>query len=726
MTAPLPPTSQTLWVDEWTSRYPPLNGERKVDVVVVGAGIAGLTTAVLLARAGVSVAVLEGSMISSGTTGHTTAKISVLQGLRLQQIQERHGTEAASRYVAAQQAGLDWMATRVAERRVECGFERRPAFTYTTDPARQAAVAREVKVGRSLGLDTSFATTTELPFEVAAAVTLPDQAQFDPHPYLLDLADEVASTPGCSVHEHSRVVGFDHLNKRGVTTAAGHVQAATVIVTTLLPVTDQGLFFARAEAKQSYLIAAAVDGERPQGMYLSADEPTRSVRSADHDGEALLLIGGGGHVVGRRRDTLGEYEALRQFAVEHFEVTAVRRRWSAHDYSSIDLLPFVGPCWSPFGRIMVATGFSKWGMTNGTAAALALADRVLGRRDGPAAKWAGLFDPARIGFGALVSAGKINGNVATRMVRDWLTTGGTQQPGTGSVPGAPAAVSGAGGGHRPEVGRQGPRPVAKVQVDGAECELSLVCPHLHGVLQWNEADRTWDCPLHGSRFGETGEVRFGPAVTPMRRIDESPVPRPVAVKPAESTSGSLEGPQEDGIALARLGAVVRHHDTLGLTARAGQGQHGEHVGGVGRPFEAPHAGQRHAARIGLGATARAPHLALRRDGHVLPPAVGGQLLQHRDQGRVVAGHPVGGPVGPLLRFLASHHPAHRTPAHPGPFSTHPPPEPGGHRHRCTGYIRFRTPPGPPSGWPGEPPTPRTHRDRPGTGTPPFLALVAAH
>jgi glycine/D-amino acid oxidase-like deaminating enzyme len=497
MTAHLPSSSRSLWVDNTTPRHPKLDGERHADVVIVGAGIAGLTTAALLEREGVSVVVLEAGTLGRGTSGHTTAKISALQGTTLSQLDDKHGRRVTAAYAEAQRAAAAWMSGRVAERNVQCGFERRPAWTYTTDPGSVATVEREAEVAVAIGLEAALRTPTELPFEVAAAVTLPDQAQFDPYPYLLDLANEVAAMPGCSVHELSRV---ERVGDKAVSTSDGRVLTDHVVITTLLPISDRGLFFARAEPKRSYLIAVELDGAVPQGLYLSADEPKRSLRSApDPDGSGeLLLVGGGGHVTGRKAHTLAKYEELAAWAGEHFDVSDVRRRWSAQDYTTADMLPLVGHAWAPLGGPLVATGFAKWGMTNGTAAAMALADRVLGRTDGPSAPWAASWDPARLNRQVLQRGAKVNGEVALHMVTGWARPG--DDPGEG----------------RPPVRRRRGRPVADVTsagADGAPCELSLVCTHLGGIVHWNDAERSWDCPLHGSRFSETGGVLDGPATT---------------------------------------------------------------------------------------------------------------------------------------------------------------------------------------------------------------------
>ncbi|MDQ6697653.1 MAG: FAD-dependent oxidoreductase [Actinomycetota bacterium] len=500
MNTQLPPSSQSLWIDDESSRHPKLDGDRRADVVVVGAGIAGLTTAALLAREGVEVVVLEAGTLGRGTSGHTTAKISALQGTTLSQLDRKHGRRVTAAYAEAQRSATAWISGRVTQRDVDCQFERRPAWTYTTDPSNVADVEREAEVAAAVGLDAALGTPTELPFEVAAAVTLPDQGQFDPYPYLLDLADEVATSSGCSVHELSRVV---RVGAKEVSTSNGKVRADHVVITTLLPITDRGLFFARAEPKRSYLLAVEIDGPAPQGMYLSADEPKRSLRSAhdpdqpDDTDRELMLVGGGGHVTGRKAHTLAQYEELARWAGEHFEVAAVRRRWSAQDYTTADMLPFVGHAWAPLGGPLIATGLAKWGMTNGTAAAMVLADRILGRTDGPSAPWAATWDPARLNRQVVERGAKLNGEVAFQMVNGWVRPG--DDPGE----------------RRPSVHRRHGRPVADVTSgggEGAPCQLSLVCTHLGGIVRWNDAERSWDCPLHGSRFSETGVVLDGPAV----------------------------------------------------------------------------------------------------------------------------------------------------------------------------------------------------------------------
>ncbi len=347
--------------------------------------------------------------------------------------------------------------------------------------------------------------STDLPFDTTGALVLADQGQFDPLAYLDGLAHELDSMPNATVHEGSSVTSIRGLGRQTVSTSSGSVRADTVIVCTLMPIVDRGLFFARGEPKMSYTIAAEIGGDLPTGMYLGAGEPTRSLRTAWNANRQVLLIGGGGHVVGRQSDTLAEYRQLEEWTAERFDVERVVARWSAHDIVPDDQLPWVGPASPLTPNVLVAAGFAKWGMTNATAAAHLLGDRVMEREEAASSMWSSAFDTERVPPRAPHETARINAGVAASMVRGWLE----RHP------------SGAGEG---AVRRSGLVP--RGRSEGATGELgerSLVCSHLGGICTWNDAERSWDCPLHGSRFASDGTVVAAPAVRPM---GHTPIPRP--------------------------------------------------------------------------------------------------------------------------------------------------------------------------------------------------------
>jgi glycine/D-amino acid oxidase-like deaminating enzyme/nitrite reductase/ring-hydroxylating ferredoxin subunit len=497
-------TNPSLWVATAPggADLPPLDGSGSdaVDVVVVGAGIAGLSTALALAEAGASVAVLEAGRICSGVTAYTTAKVTSLHGLVYAGLARSHGDDAARVYGEANEAALRQVAAWVEAHAIDCDFSRRSAFTYTTTVVGVEKVAAEVETAQRLGLPATFTTETELPFDVKAAICFDDQAQFHPRRYALGLAGAIVAAGG-RIHERTRVVDVDEGRPCTVRTSSGAaIGAEHVVLATHLPILDRGGFFAKCHPARSYAIAVRLaDGApRPDGMYLGADEPTRSIRSALDD---LVILGGEGHKVGQDDDTRERYGALEAWARDTYDIASVEHRWSAQDHVPVDGLPFVGRQ-LPGSRVLVATGFHKWGMTNGTAAGMILADELTGR-DNP---WAATFDASRQ-RSTLTSRDlyRENANVVQQFLGDRL--------GTLSPPKADSLGAGEGGivsfdGHK----------VAGYRDDGGVLHaVSPVCTHLGCLVAFNTAERTWDCPCHGSRFTVDGEVIEGPATKDLDR-----------------------------------------------------------------------------------------------------------------------------------------------------------------------------------------------------------------
>ncbi|MBV7706152.1 FAD-dependent oxidoreductase [Nocardia nova] len=486
----------SLWLDRTPVSVPVTpdpGGE--YDVVVVGAGLTGLVTALLFARAGSTVAVLEGRTIGAAATGNTTGKLSLLQGTHLSAITAKHSTATVRKYVDANLEGQQWLLRFCAEN--DIATQRADAITYAGTEAGTDSVRKEFRACERAGLDVAWSDDTALPFPTYGAVRLADQAQFDPMDVLEGLTLQ-ACRHGATIFEHTRVHA---VHGDTVSTDRGDIRAGTVVLATGTPILDRGGYFARLEPHRSYAAAFRVPGVFPHDMYLSADQPTRSLRYAPHDGEDLLLVGGSGHVVGRTRSEKAHVADMYTWTRTHFPDAELTHRWSAQDYSAIDELPYAGPLLPGSDHILVASGYAKWGMTNAVAAGLALAGTVLGGHQ----PWAQAYRTWRGSeVTGLVKAASMNLQVARHLTTGWLSAafggGGTPAEGEGRVE------------------RRGIRPAGVCTVDGTTSAVSPICPHLHGILNWNDAERSWDCPLHGSRFTHDGKLLEGPATRDLDQL----------------------------------------------------------------------------------------------------------------------------------------------------------------------------------------------------------------
>ena len=481
-----------------STSYPSLAPDLSVDVVVVGGGITGLTTAYLLSQAGASVAVLEGRRIATGTTGHTTAKITSLHGLPYAQLMNAQGEDRTRRYAEANQAAIEEIARIIERERIECDFRRAAAYTWTESRDRVAEVEGEAEAALRLGLPAAFVQETPLPFPIQGAVRFSDQAMFHPRKYCLGLAAAVVNRGG-QIFEESRADRIEERDGRVfVSTGDRAIEADRVVQATLLPFHDPGGAFAKTHPSRSYAIAARVADGGVDGMFLGIDEPTRSVRPHTSGGETYLVIGGEEHKTGQDDETEARYQAIEAWARERFGVTSIDHRWSAQDYMPADGIPYVGRAAPGNDRILVATGFKKWGMSNGTAAAMMLKDRVLDRPN----EWLETFDATRLrprqSLGELVGQ---NVDVARRFVGDRVSLA----PSLADLPPGQGAV----------VQENGRRLAAYRDEAGALSVLSARCTHMGCLVAFNEAERSWDCPCHGSRFDLSGAVLEGPATAPL-------------------------------------------------------------------------------------------------------------------------------------------------------------------------------------------------------------------
>ncbi|GGM38892.1 FAD-dependent oxidoreductase [Microbacterium saperdae] len=480
------------------------------DVVIVGAGITGLTTAVMLARAGRDVAVVEAGAVAELATGANTGKLSLLQGQRLAEIRRHHPASLVRAYVEANRSGMDWLTAFADGAGVS--YTRRTDHSYAQGRGGLETLQAQHDAAQEAGLSTRMLTPEELPtvpFPISGAVALDDQVAIDPVRIARALAEDLQAAGG-TLYTGVRVTGAHALPDTRIETADGPLFAHHIVIATGSPILDRGLYFAKIRGMRSYCLSFRVPGEVPEGTFLSVDGPTRSIRSvSEADGPAAtaqLVVGGNGHPVGRVDSETAEIDELIAWTRRFFPDAEETHRWSAQDYESHNLIPFVGAMPRGLGRIRFATGYAKWGLSNAPAAAMRLTAEILGTSWNDRPRWMNTFATRMTIPADLVRGATEGGKVAVALASGWSEAESRSVPISQPEEGEGVVANRAG------------LPVAISTVDGITRAVDAVCPHLGGVLEWNDAECTWDCPLHASRFSPDGTRIEGPALRDLKEL----------------------------------------------------------------------------------------------------------------------------------------------------------------------------------------------------------------
>jgi glycine/D-amino acid oxidase-like deaminating enzyme/nitrite reductase/ring-hydroxylating ferredoxin subunit len=488
---------QSFWIGSTESnRFPTLDEDINTDIVIIGGGITGITSAYLLQKEGLKVAVLEASSIAHGTTGHTTAKITSQHELIYDKLRTSMGPELAQQYATANQTAIREIKKVIDELSIQCDYIPQSAYVYTENDSLIEKIQYEVDAATRSGIKATYLDKIPLPFPVKAAIRFDDQAQFHPLKYVLALAQEFTKQGG-QIFEQCRAVEVEESSPYVITTNNGKkVTAEKMIIASHYPFYNKkGMYFTRIYAEKSYVLAIKSKDKYPGGMYINAEEPARSFRSQDSEFGELILVGGDQHKTGQGGDTRKHYENLVDYANGIFSLESIPFRWSTQDCMTLDGVPYVGNFTKDTPNMYIATGFGKWGMTNSMASAMLLRDLIV-KGESP---WKDVYNPSRSTVGASAVEFVVeNFNVAGQLI------GGKVEP----VP--KEVVLKPGEGKIVEI--EGKRAGAYRDENGDVYIVNTTCTHMGCELNWNAAERTWDCPCHGSRFNYDGTIVEGPAV----------------------------------------------------------------------------------------------------------------------------------------------------------------------------------------------------------------------
>lgn len=491
--------------------YPPLAEDHEVDVVVIGAGITGLTTALHLKHAGRRVAVLEAGRVGAGTTGGTSGHLEVMPDQGWVSLVRDFGKEAASQVTAVRQQAIDQIENWVRQFGIDCDFRRIPARAYTEREDRADRISQEYETALELKIDVSLMDNAELPFPTAAALEIRNQARFHCLDYLKGLAAAVQGDQ-VAIYENSRARPPED-GQPCVVEANGHrLRAAHVVLATHSAYLGISQFDLRQAPYQSYVLVARVAEVVPDALYWDDDQPYHYLRLAASGDPHLVIVGGADHKTGQA-DAPKHARRLENYVGQHFSVERIEHGWSAEFFEPSDGLPFIGRVPGK-KHLFLATGFSGTGLTYGTAAGKILADLILGRESGEA----DVFSPGRVKpLAAAKDFISENLNVAKHFVADRFSAE--------QVDSLDAVAAGTGR----LIKFNGEKYAAYRDADNQLHLLSPACTHAGCYVQWNAVEQTWDCPCHGGRFSATGERMYGPPPSDLER-QELPSEKPKSTK----------------------------------------------------------------------------------------------------------------------------------------------------------------------------------------------------
>jgi glycine/D-amino acid oxidase-like deaminating enzyme/nitrite reductase/ring-hydroxylating ferredoxin subunit len=474
-----------------------LTGDASCDVCIVGAGIAGLTTAYLLAREGRSVIVLDAGPIGGGMTGRTTAHLVNALDDRYFDLESYHGEEQARLVAQSHTAAIDRVESIINAESIDCEFERLDGYLFVPPGESKEILDRELKATHRAGIATELVTRAPLEsYDTGQALRFPDQAQFHPLKYLSGLASAIRKLGG-KIHTETRAGKIEGGDSARIETKTGAViTARSVVVATNTPVNDLVAIHTKQAPYITYVIGVLVPkGSVTRALYWDTPDPYHYIRVEAATDADILIVGGEDHKTGQAHDFEERYQRLEEWTRERFPMAeSVEYRWSGQVLEPVDGLAFIGRNPLDADNVYIVTGESGTGMTYGTIAGILLTDLIQGREN----PWARLYDPSRKPLKAIKEFAKENLNVAAQYA-DYLTPG--------EVDSEEQIAAGQGA-----IIRDGLSKIAAYRDEAGELHrLSAVCTHLGCIVDWNSSEKTWDCPCHGSRFDATGKVVMGPA-----------------------------------------------------------------------------------------------------------------------------------------------------------------------------------------------------------------------
>jgi len=502
---------ESLWIaDSNKTNYPKLNKNEKADVCIIGGGITGAVTAYLLAKKGINVIVLEKDKVGMGVTSKSTAKLTIQHGLFYSYLYNSYGKEVAKEYLESNEEGIKLAEKIINDEKIECDFEKRDAYVFATCESELEKIKQEIKVVNELGFNADYVESIKIPVEkTLGAIRFKNQAQFNSRKYVVELFDRINKMGG-KIFENSKVVKIDRCdNCYKVSTEDYRVVCNKVVICSHYPIKNfPGMYFTKMYQDKSYVIAVDInDNEIKQdiidGMYIQSCDPVISFRTAKYNDKRVLIIAGAGHKTGKCYEKIEDsFVNLENYIKKYYPNAQVLFKWSTEDCVTLDKIPYIGEFSKFLPHIYVATGFKKWGMSTSHVAGKLIYDKIIGNKN----EYEKIYNATRLEpiknakeFGNMLRESSyslvINKIKLAKDVFDKIPLG------DGGI-----------------VEINGNKVGVYKRDDGKIFAVKPFCGHLGCLVSWNNLEKTWDCPCHGSRYDYMGNIITEPSVKMLERI----------------------------------------------------------------------------------------------------------------------------------------------------------------------------------------------------------------
>ena len=493
------------WIDSTKMKnFNELKENIECDVCIIGGGITGISIAYKLSKVGINTVVLERDKIASKTTGNTTGKITSQHDLFYKYLIDSKGIDYARGYLDANEKAIIDIKNIIEQENIECDFENQSSYVYTQDKKEIQKIKDEVEALHKLDFPAKYVTETSLPLKILAGIEFPNQAQFNPLKYISGLCDSILNS-NCKIFENTKVYDVEKLDDHYITyTKNNKIKSKYVVLACHYPfINAPGFYFLKMYQSTSYAIAVDTKTDLFPGMYINTKEPILSFRTINHNGKRLLLIAGNGHKTGENIELGNRYELLENTVKKLYPDSEVLYRWSTEDCISLDKIPYIGSFSKLMPNMYVATGFKKWGMTTSNIASNIITDKILGKEN----PYEDIFTATRL-------EPIKNHEELKNMIKQSLNSLVINKF---KIPEEALETIKNDTGKIIEI--DGKNIGIYKDKNGKIYAVKPNCTHLGCLLKFNDLEKTWDCPCHGSRFDYEGHSIYAPSIKDLEIID---------------------------------------------------------------------------------------------------------------------------------------------------------------------------------------------------------------